>query len=167
MIRTFELHTNEIEESDPWSGILAAVMFATRATVHTTLQATPSQLVFGRDALLNIPFKADWALIRERKQKLININNKRENRTRKEHNYRVGDKVSIKQDPSLKYGANPFSGPVRVIQTYNNGTIRYQKGRKTDVINIRNIKPYHSRSCLLYTSPSPRDQRGSRMPSSA
>ena len=25
----------------------------------------------------------------------------------------------------------------------------------------------HSDSCLLYTSPSPRDQRGSRMPSSA
>ena len=26
---------------------------------------------------------------------------------------------------------------------------------------------FHSRICLLYTSPSPRDQRGSRMPSSA
>ena len=26
---------------------------------------------------------------------------------------------------------------------------------------------YPSRRCLLYTSPSPRDQRGSRMPSSA
>ena len=25
----------------------------------------------------------------------------------------------------------------------------------------------HAKSCLLYTSPSPRDQRGSRMPSSA
>ena len=32
------------------------------------------------------------------------------------------------------------------------------------------LKPVHRRilySCLLYTSPSPRDQRGSRMPSSA
>ena len=28
-------------------------------------------------------------------------------------------------------------------------------------------KDNHSRTCLLYTSPSPRDQRGSRMPSSA
>ena len=26
---------------------------------------------------------------------------------------------------------------------------------------------FHNNSCLLYTSPSPRDQRGSRMPSSA
>ena len=28
-------------------------------------------------------------------------------------------------------------------------------------------QPAHSVPCLLYTSPSPRDQRGSRMPSSA
>ena len=27
--------------------------------------------------------------------------------------------------------------------------------------------PYDAKGCLLYTSPSPRDQRGSRMPSSA
>ena len=29
------------------------------------------------------------------------------------------------------------------------------------------VKPLQSSNCLLYTSPSPRDQRGSRMPSSA
>ena len=29
------------------------------------------------------------------------------------------------------------------------------------------LRSAHSLSCLLYTSPSPRDQRGSRMPSSA
>ena len=29
------------------------------------------------------------------------------------------------------------------------------------------IEEFHLISCLLYTSPSPRDQRGSRMPSSA
>ena len=34
--------------------------------------------------------------------------------------------------------------------------------RKLDQITVRGV-----RGCLLYTSPSPRDQRGSRMPSSA
>ena len=29
------------------------------------------------------------------------------------------------------------------------------------------LRPLHTNACLLYTSPSPRDQRGSRMPSSA
>ena len=32
---------------------------------------------------------------------------------------------------------------------------------------FRQVSLRHLRSCLLYTSPSPRDQRGSRMPSSA
>ena len=32
---------------------------------------------------------------------------------------------------------------------------------------IPNLTPYRFSDCLLYTSPSPRDQRGSRMPSSA
>ena len=31
----------------------------------------------------------------------------------------------------------------------------------------RDVQPYVQKYCLLYTSPSPRDQRGSRMPSSA
>jgi hypothetical protein len=68
-------------------------MFATRATYHTTAQATPSQLVFGRDVILNIKFDANWKLIHECKQCAINKNNQMENETRIPHNYRVGDKV--------------------------------------------------------------------------
>ena len=34
-------------------------------------------------------------------------------------------------------------------------------------IHFKNIDVAQDYSCLLYTSPSPRDQRGSRMPSSA
>eukprot|EP00957_Ditylum_brightwellii_P058846 4461588-Ditylum_brightwellii.AAC.1 len=41
MIRSFEVHSTDINEKDPWTGILSAVRFATRATVHTTMQATP------------------------------------------------------------------------------------------------------------------------------
>jgi hypothetical protein len=32
-------------------------MFALLATIHPTLKATPSQLVFGRDAILNAKFE--------------------------------------------------------------------------------------------------------------
>ena len=54
MIRTWQLPTNpSIEEEDPFTGLLTAVGFAARATVHTTTGATPSQLVFGRDAMQN------------------------------------------------------------------------------------------------------------------
>ena len=38
-----------------------------------------------------------------------------------------------------------------------------------DVIRVSRVKQkgFHNKFCLLYTSPSPRDQRGPRMPSSA
>ena len=68
-----------------WDGILAACRKAMNSTVHTTSRATPTQLVFGRDAMLNASFEADWQFIRERKQRLIVQNNKRENATRVAH----------------------------------------------------------------------------------
>ena len=72
IIRTFDV--SNIVNNDPWSGILAASMFAIRATNHTTLQASLMQLVFGRDAILNIKHVADWEHIRQRKQLRINHN---------------------------------------------------------------------------------------------
>lgn len=139
MIRTARI----TDEEDPFSGILSAVAFATRATIHTTNGATPSQLVFGRDAILNTRFEANWALIRERKQKQINRDNKRENSKRKEHHYRVGDKIIVKNDPSRKYGEDQYIGPYTITHVYDNGTVRYHTGRLQDTINIRNISPYH------------------------
>ena len=52
IIRTFDV--SDIVNNDLWSGILAATMFAARTTYHTTLQAYPMELVFGRDTILNI-----------------------------------------------------------------------------------------------------------------
>ena len=57
IIRTFDV--SSIVNNDPWSGILAATMFAVRATDYTTQQASKMQLVFGRDAILNIKHVAD------------------------------------------------------------------------------------------------------------
>jgi len=42
IIRTLEPQNQQLDEENPWDGILAATMFAIRATFHTTLQATPS-----------------------------------------------------------------------------------------------------------------------------
>jgi hypothetical protein len=46
--------------------------------------------VFGRDAILNTKFDANWKLIRERKQRVINENNRKENLKRTPHKYQVG-----------------------------------------------------------------------------
>ena len=47
-----------------------------------------------------------------------------------------------------------------------NGLVTYCDGQ-TPSFNPINYNPDEMEFCLLYTSPSPRDQRGSRMPSSA
>ena len=69
ILRTLE--KDNLDEEDPWSGVLAAAMFAIRATYHTTTQATPAQLVFGRDAIMNTVFQANWKYIKDSKQALI------------------------------------------------------------------------------------------------
>ena len=77
------LHTRNIWGKDDldkdfkWKGVLSAVRQAVRCVVHTTTRATPTQLVFGHDALLNVSFEADWQGIKERKQHRILQNNKK------------------------------------------------------------------------------------------
>jgi hypothetical protein len=44
---------------DPWGGILVAIAFALRSTYHTTLQAVPGQLIFGRDMVVNVQHLTD------------------------------------------------------------------------------------------------------------
>ena len=45
LVRIFDLQNNYLDEGYSWSGILAATVFAVHSTYHTTLQATPVQLV--------------------------------------------------------------------------------------------------------------------------
>ena len=61
-----------LDDENPWDGILASTMFPLHATVHTTTQHTPAQLVFGRDSILNTHHDANWQLIQKHKQDLIN-----------------------------------------------------------------------------------------------
>eukprot|EP00957_Ditylum_brightwellii_P199491 15207251-Ditylum_brightwellii.AAC.1 len=68
MISSFEVRNTSIDEKDPWIGIIIAVRFSTRAKVRITMQATPMQLVFGRGAILNVKYEANWKYINERKK---------------------------------------------------------------------------------------------------
>ena len=62
-------------------------MCAIQSMVHTTTQHTPSQFVFGRDAILNINQEATWQLIKQYKQALINKGNQKQNRHRQSNMY--------------------------------------------------------------------------------
>ena len=117
-----------------------------RSTVHATTRATPTQLVFGRDALLNIGFEANWQHIKERKQKRILQNNARENESRIVHQYNIGDRVMVRQKPSRKCGSDKQKGPYTVTRVNDNGTLMLTKatangGAVTQTWNVRNIDP--------------------------
>ena len=97
-------------------------MFAIRENYHTTLQASPMQLLFGRDAILNIKHLAKWGHIWQRKQLRINHNNMRENMQRNNHQYKVGDKILVKRKKNSKHELE-FMGPFPITQINDNGTV--------------------------------------------
>jgi hypothetical protein len=101
-LRAFELENKELDTTDPWGPFPSAEAWAIRSTVHTTLDATPGQLVFGQDMLLPIQLKMDWARIQQCKQDIINVNNRKENSKRIEHKYCVGKKSYWKNQTNLQ-----------------------------------------------------------------
>jgi len=147
MIRVQQIKGKDDLPDGSWTGILTAIAFAMRATVHTTTRATPTQLVFNRDAMHNVRFEADWKYIKERKQRLIRQNLKRENKNRIPHTYAVNDQVAVKQDPSRKHGEDRYRGPYRVTHVFPNGTVRLEQSTPSGGVvnqtwNIRNVVPY-------------------------
>ena len=101
--------------------------------------------MFGRDALLNVSFEADWETIRKRKQRLINYNNARKNVTRRKYTYTVGQQVDIRLQPNRKAGEDHFKGPYTVTRVNENGTVELTKATNNGAVsqtwNIRNVEP--------------------------
>ena len=73
----------------------------------------------------------------------------------------VLDTNVLMHDPSslFRFEEHDIYLPMMTLEELDN----HKKGMSEVARNARTV----SRTCLLYTSPSPRDQRGSRMPSSA
>ena len=57
--RTLKIQEMDLDNENYWEGILSSTMFVIRSKVHTTTQHTLSQLVFGRDEILNIKQEAN------------------------------------------------------------------------------------------------------------
>jgi hypothetical protein len=100
-LRTAEIDGTEMDEKDPSGPCLSSAAYAIHSTFHTTLKATPWQLVFVRDMLLPIKFMADWGAIEQQLQKEMGRDNRRENASRMSHDYKVGDKVLLKNQANI------------------------------------------------------------------
>ena len=54
MVCTWFANNPNLDKADLYNGLLTTVAFVTRATIHITLDTSPSQLLFGWDAILNM-----------------------------------------------------------------------------------------------------------------
>jgi len=122
--------------------LIAAAQRAIRSAVHSTMKISPGSLVFHRDMLLPIPIMADYNLLRERRQALIDHNNARENRKRLFKDYQVGDQVLLLTHVKGKLKPKT-TGPYQVTNVHVNGTVTIQRGPGvTERLSIRRVKPY-------------------------
>jgi len=123
---------------------LANAMYATRATMHGTIKATPGSIAFNRDMVLDIPLTADLLLMQEMRQQLIDKRLIEANRHRISHDYQPGDqclKLIYKPD-KLEPRAE---GPYLIEAVHTNGTVTLRLNATTiERISIRRIKPYYS-----------------------
>jgi hypothetical protein len=101
---------------------LATAMHAMRASVSTMLGSLPGALVFGRDMFLNIPLIANWHLIAQRREQLVNESLRCQNLKRRNYDYIVGQRVLKKVHDPTKLGERT-EGPYTINIVHVNGTV--------------------------------------------
>ncbi len=142
MLNTKELDSQPFDYIDPWGEILSSIAWAIRASYHSTHQATPAQMVFGRDMIFNLKSLINWKVVSARKQQIVDKANLRENSKRIDFDYEVGQKAYIVRDKPYRKLDGPKIGPFRITDVYTNGTVRIQKGNVNERINIRRLEPH-------------------------
>ena len=141
MLRTFELTNYKFDPNDHWSDLLASVSWAMHSTYHTVLQATPGQLVFGCDMLLNLRCDAKWDALKKHCQTLINSRCKTENCPRIDCDWKVGDEALIKLSNINRKLNVLVEGLHDVPQVFANGTVLMQRGAVRERVNMRCLTP--------------------------
>ena len=89
-------------------------------------------------------FKANWKYIKDRKQKLINLNNKREKSKSTPYVYQVNQHtvLDIAGITKVKYGKYPLRTIQNAESKNDNGTVVLEKDPQIYTINIQNMKPF-------------------------
>ena len=119
MLRCKNISNLDLEEDDPWTALLSSIAFAMRATHHTTIGASPAQVVFGRDMIHPLQYTDEWDLIKNRKQKVIDKSNVRENNKRIPYTYKVVQKVLIVNSDIQRKLDCPTQGPFEVLAVHS------------------------------------------------
>jgi hypothetical protein len=124
MARTTELDMADTVEPSNVADFLTNAAWAIRSTYHTVLKASPETAIFGRDMLFDIPFLADWNKIGEYRQRQTDRNTAKENKSRVDWDYKVGEKVLIRKDGVLRKGETKYqSDSWTITEVHTNGIL--------------------------------------------
>jgi hypothetical protein len=83
---------------------------------------------------------ADWQHIKQREQRLINNNNKKENQKRIDSHCAIGDSIQKIKAGALKM-EQPREGPFNIVRAHANSTATTQKGHVEERLNMQQVTP--------------------------
>jgi hypothetical protein len=143
MLRIAKLDMAELVNASDIDIFLADATWAICSTHHTVLKASPGAAIFGQDMLLDIPFIADWKIIGEHRQRLTDLNTAHKNEGRIDYDYKVGQKILVRNEGILRKAQSIWQNdPWTITTVHTNGTITVQRGNKLERLNIRRVKPF-------------------------
>ena len=92
--------------------------------------------------MFNLATLVNWKELSLRKQTLVDKANLRENKSRVDYDYKVGDLVYVTKDGIMRKLEVPKLGPFAITDIFTNGTVRIQRGAVNERINIRRLEPH-------------------------
>jgi hypothetical protein len=143
MLCTAKLDMAELVNASDFNIVLADVAWAICSTHHTVLKASPGAAIFGQDMLFDILFIADWKQIGEHRQRLTDLNTAHENEGRIDYDYKVGQKILVRNKGILRKAQSIWQkDPWTIMTVHTNGTITIQRKYKEERLNIRRVKSF-------------------------
>jgi len=133
MLRTSELDMSASVDAHDIDTFLTNVAWAIRSTYHTVLKASPGAAIFGQDMQFDIPFLADWNKIGDYRQCPTDLITEHENKTRKDWEYQVSNKVLLWKGGIFRKSESHYEcDPWTITSVHTNGTIRVKRGTKSE-----------------------------------
>ena len=123
--------------------ILQCTAWAMRTTPNMVTKYSPGNIVFNRDMIFHKTVVANWELIQSRRRAQQTKDKIRENRSRTNYQYKVGDSVRIVTTVRERRGklfGHEHKGPYDIVAVHNNGTVDIKRGNFKERINIRRLK---------------------------
>lgn len=122
---------------------IATAMHAHRCSPNSALgNFSPGALVFQRDMLLDIPVLCDILTLTKHRQAVIDHRLLKANAKRIAHEFRVGDKVYLKNFARASKLDKIRIGPYPILQVHTNNTVTLDRNPIHERVSIRHLIPF-------------------------